>query len=124
MRFKQILTCLFFGYLVLLLNLGQSLHRVHCLGLHSNDGVQSAACHSCCCREHFHLPIETANQPFSVNSDHDCAFCKFFDQCHVTIDVTNYEDSELADQLRQPRKPLFVFVPLLTPCARGPPAAA
>lgn len=131
MHLKQITTCLFFGYLVLLLNLGSSLHHAHFFGLHHHQGPDSvvsddsATGHQCCgCHRHCHSPTEASNPSGSIHSDHDCAFCNFFDQYHVTLDVIEYQSRVCAIEFQRPRRPVLVDAALLIANARGPPSKA
>lgn len=131
MHFKQILNCLFFGYLVLLLNLGSSLHHAHFFGLHVHHGTTSATDpdivgeqYSCCCHGHSHFATPSSGQSGSIHANHDCAFCKFFDQYHVTIDAFDFQQRVRAIEFQPLRKTIFVFAAILNPNARGPPSAA
>lgn len=72
--------------LVPLLNLGPSLHRLTCFGLHG-DGccniVESAA--SPCCCDHHSSGSESKNEhQLTTDSSHsDCPFCRFFAHCNM-----------------------------------------
>jgi len=124
MRFKQLLICFFIGYLVLLLNLGASLHRAHIFGLHSHGSDTGQCHHSTCCHGHAHSPPVDSKTSQSFNSDHDCAFCKFFDQYQVTVKVFDHREASAVAQLLPLQKPIGVFATLLIATARGPPAIA
>jgi hypothetical protein len=120
MRFKQLIACFFIGYLGLLLNLGPSLHRAHFFGLHSHGVVDSTE--SCSCGGHSHSTSEVPGQSQSVHSEHECVFCKFFDQFHVTVVPYDHVDSTRIGQLVQPVRPAAIVAASFFPTARGPPA--
>lgn len=126
------LTWLLSAYLVLLLNLGPSLHRADILGYHSQGCCASedftsskANINSCHCCQHAESPQQTfPGQQITLEKpgQHDCPFCKFFDQYHVVL---------VQIELPQPTTKSFVrtcprlFEPnrlFLQPTARGPPA--
>ncbi len=83
MQFKQSFNWFLLGFLVLLLNFGPSLHRAHFFGLHSHPADNQSCSHSSCCPGHDHSAEVPGIQSKSIESHHDCSFCKFFDQYHV-----------------------------------------
>ena len=136
MRFKKSINCFFVGYLGLLINLGPSLHRADFFGLHSH-GAGSVSSHcSCCCHGHAQWwwssdcdPVEPVEAPLkrrsqTVSSNHDCAFCEFFDQFHVMVAQCDQQEPWSAGQLLPSCRPVAVFAATLSPAARGPPCFA
>ena len=99
---------LLLGYLVLLLNLGPSLHQADFFGLHcggaccSQTSFSDAEVSSCCCHAgHSHSDQSSHCPSDSDDSDQDgisaashdcgsscedCVFCKFFDQFNVVTE--------------------------------------
>ena len=121
MQRKQLLICLLTGYLVLLLNFGDSLHRMSCFGLHHHAVANGPFSHHASCHCHLAPTSDNSEQSDSVNSDHDCAFCKFFDQYHGTPNET---EAALSAPLAESFD-LFglraAFSNCSNPSARGPP---
>lgn len=118
---KQSTICLFIGYLGLLLNLGPSVHHAHFFGLHQHGDVANTSCDSCCF--HAHLPTESVPQADYAGADHDCSFCKFFDQYHVIVDRIEHQEESRIALVREWNKPSDLCTLSLIPLARGPPAA-
>ena len=122
MQYFQSTIRLLLIYLVLLLNLGPSLHRAEFFGLHSEPGVPSSSCSCCHHFSHGDSESDTGHVPI-VHAEHDCSFCKFFDQFHV-VDTT-FQLAEFSSQVEllaeiRPTIPVFT----VSACqARGPPAA-
>lgn len=141
MLHSKITSWFFFSYLVLLLNFGPSLHHAPIFGLHveqnhlSNHADESHSC--CCCLSHLQrntlIPSPATEVPADVESapdlndpgqgQHNCVFCKFFDEYNVVVasfDCAPIETpfslflSELSDGASAE------FVPNV---ARGPPTA-
>ena len=120
MRRKQLTICFFIGYLGLLLNLGPSLHYADFLGLHCHCSHSTISnCSSCC---DGHCPTKTLAESYAIGADHDCAFCKFFDQFHVTLTVYEEPDSSLIIQACSSVRPISAVRACLVPTARGPPS--
>ncbi len=63
---SKVKTCFLLGYLVLLLNLGQSLHHADFLGLHHQS--ESAEIHSCCCHSHVHTESSSSSDSLGKRS--------------------------------------------------------
>lgn len=80
MRKFQLLTWFLLGYLVILTNFGPSFHRLHLLGIHPPTDAVASPC-GCSCSHH---SIDFASNEF-VQSFHECAFCKFFDECNLAV---------------------------------------
>jgi len=87
---------MFLGYLVLLLNFGESLHHAPIFGLHVHQHTDETIVEdsSCCCHSHAHpqplTPTEQDTPDVALDeqlttAQHDCAFCKFFDQFNVPL---------------------------------------
>lgn len=123
MQPKQFLICLLTAYLVLLLNFGDSLHRLTCFGLHDHGTVNAEPSHHVGC--HCHLPplSDNSEQSDSLKSNHDCAFCKFFDQYHGTTDWSLTEASALSVETLEWMGPQAAFSNCFNPTARGPPVS-
>ncbi len=125
MRNKQSLICFLLGYLVLLWNLGPSLHRADFLGFHSHSHSAKSGDiqHSCCCC-HSHAEPETDDSTASVssNADHDCAFCEYFDQLHVVVSHADMMEAEDRVFLAEAVEPIRINAAHFSPTARGPPA--
>ena len=122
MRIKQLSICFFLGYLVLLLNLGSSLHRAHFFGLHSHSG--SSLCdlhHFSCCDGSGHSDSEPLQGERTLHTEHDCGLCKFFDQYNVTTDLADHQLIVSAGPIYKANRLPGVFTPLLIQGARGPP---
>ena len=120
MRHKRYQIWFLVGYLGLLLNLGESLHHAEIFGHHAN-GFGSACCHCCC----GHTTTEDSEQDVpSVSPDHDCAFCKFFAQYHVTTSQVELPEQVNSTMFRCWNKPNEMHAVILVPLARGPPAVA
>jgi hypothetical protein len=126
MYLKQFSIGLLLGYLVLLLNLGPSLHRAHIFGLHAaqlgSSGHTSSCCghcHSSPSHPHGHSAAEESQQ---AHDDHDCAFCKFFDQYHVVRSVPFAWQSLGQMSLQDCLKPSALRAESFSPIARGPPS--
>ena len=125
MQLSKLTTWFVAGYLVLLLNLGPSLHRAEFLGLHgccdSHHSVHRVeqSC-GCCAHNATETPPFDGDQA-SWSPHHDCSFCKFFDQFHVVIATFMIEpevNQSPVDTLIKPNvSPALSFQPL----ARGPP---
>lgn len=109
------------GYLGLLLNLGESLHHADIFGLHGN-GWASVCCHCCC--EHSTTPEDSERDVQSLSPDHDCAFCKFFAQYHVTAAHVELPERSGFAKFQFWDKPYQSHAVILVPLARGPPAVA
>ena len=139
---SKITSWFFLGYLVLLLNFGSSLHHAPIFGLHSHihhHTIGDSKAHSsCCCDSDFHSdtlipslapvgsafpePSDDASSGFSI-ADHNCAFCKFFDEynvvvasfeCDLIVSPFSLFLSDLPDGASAQRVPSI---------ARGPPTA-
>jgi len=121
MRSKRYQIWLLVGYLGLLLNLGESLHHAEIFGLHSH-GSTSSCCHCCC--DHSSPSQGSEHDVDSLNSDHDCSFCKFFAQYHVTAGQVELPEEFSFSLLHVWNKPEEVYAVTLVPLARGPPAVA
>ena len=114
MRRNRLKTWFVLGYMVLLLNLGPSVHRAHFFGFHCHSHHSScnavshlAFTHDCCSHggnvhidghgkgasdnscDHFCGDADTSTQSHQLvagKATHDdCPLCKFFDQYNVTI---------------------------------------
>lgn len=127
-RNKQTKIWFFIAYLGLLVNLGPSLHHADFFGFHSHSHSRLGCC---CC--HAHPPAENrdhasdstneSSSPHFRLADHDCAFCKFFDQYHViagsgdTPQRSTFAKFFTVERLADARSASLV------PVARGPPVA-
>jgi len=125
MLHKQFTIWFLVAYLGLLLNLGPSLHHAQIFDLHGNDAVATG----CCCCSHSHPTVPTDGRSDSLDSDsldseHDCSFCKFFDQLHVIVDCYSLQTRSGFVFTRDLNRPTEIYSVLLTPLARGPPAVA
>ena len=121
---KQI-SWLLAGYLVLLLNLGPSVHRAQCLGLHHQAG-EVAEHASCCSCSSPYLSKAGNHSPEASrwSSSHECDWCKFFDQLHVlnegiSVDLRSNEVPFVAFSKLGPEES-----PAVASQARGPPVVA
>jgi len=131
MLHRQLTICFFVGYLGLLLNLGPSLHHAPIFGLHSHNhsshGTKSV-CHSCCGHSHadYRQPEQDSNvdSVASTNDNHDCSFCKFFDQYHVIVDRVETVEASGFAEIREAVIAVDPFAVSLVPLARGPPILA
>jgi hypothetical protein len=126
MHRKRSISCFLFGYLVLLLNFGPSLHRADFLGLHSSAPVQvgeELTRSSCCCDCHSHsAPVgDGSTGSLVVGSDHDCAFCRFFDQFHAAVAVFDEAEVETSASLLSLCEPDEAIKVCFVATARGPP---
>ena len=135
---------LFLIYLVLLINLGPSLHHADFFGLHCNDACCSPTSFSeskvsscCCCTaahshgdhgSHSHgssgesneFQITAAVDDFGACCE-DCVFCKFFDQFNVVAESFRFVliQSPVCSLIENNQGTAFCeFVP---ESARGPP---
>ena len=80
MNSNRLPTWVLLGYLILLWNLGPSVHRAHFFGLHAHSANGHSA-HACgCCHSH----DSSDESEDHVTADHDCALCDFFDQLQAT----------------------------------------
>lgn len=142
MQYKQAKIYLFVAYLGLLLNLGPSLHYLECLGFHTHGGESSNCCHvhhsndDTCGQSHTndsvahyhccHDPVaRQSHEELSVggNGDgHDCVFCQFFDQYHVTVAAWDALVIIGASSHHAIERPWDIRSAIFTPVARGPPA--
>ena len=135
MRKKQSLICFLLGYLVLLWNLGPSLHRADIFGFHSHahanagDSFDFAAAQrgSCChCHSHSkprHTDDQESDAPRSfIDAHHDCPFCQFFDQLHVMISHAELTEAKSSVFLVEAVDLVRIETAHLSPSARGPPA--
>lgn len=149
MQYKQAKIYFFVAYLGLLINLGPSLHHADFLGFHSHCGSDSGCCHSRHDQHHdahshaghshaehasaegshcghSHSASEAVAQLIAVQAgenDHDCVFCKFFEQLHVIVNpIATFEVSDVA-LIRAIDRPSDVRSAIFIPVARGPPAA-
>ena len=93
----------FLLYLVLFLNLGDSVHHSPFFGLHSHDseGRNGYSFCSCGCHQHSTEHSHADHQdPTNHLADSDfgsslaCPFCKFFDEYNVTLDVFEFTLSD------------------------------
>lgn len=122
MRHGSIKTWFLLSYLVLLLNLGPSLHRAHFFGLHhpAGDFADASGVNHCCCHSHGHHDSGAGE---GIHAVHDCAFCKFFDQYNVVVLSFQFaclETPACALTLEVPEGAVSDPVPT---AARGPPVA-
>lgn len=133
---KKVKIWFLLSYLVLLLNFGPSLHHAPIFGLHglhtAHAQADSGHQHACCCHSHCHKSPSDSLEADSLESDtlgrfvqddHDCAFCKFFDEYNVVITTIAWTDAE---------SPVSLFISELSDkatadvvprTARGPPVA-
>ena len=125
MRNKQSLICFLLGYLVLLWNLGPSFHRADFLGFHSHAaeiGDFQPSC--CCCHSRSGPQTDVSTESVSSNADHDCAFCKFFDQLHLVVSQADMTESEDRIFLVEAVDLIRINAAHTSPSARGPPATS
>ena len=121
MQYQQTKTWFFIVYLGLLINLGPSLHHADFLGLHQHSSGSSC---SCCCHSHA-VPCSTDSPDGATvkgTAEHDCAFCKFFDQYHVIVDAVDICENSAFAMLLVAQWPVDVCLASFIPVARGPPA--
>jgi len=127
---SKVKICFLLGYLVLLFNFGPSLHHAPIFGLHGlhHHGSDISISENACCCGHSHSPANKSHSSdplgsFDEDFQHDCAFCKFFDEYNVVIASFECTDVE---------SPISLFVAELTnsataavvpKTARGPPIA-
>jgi hypothetical protein len=121
MQFKQSFNWFLLSFLVLLLNFGPSLHRAHFFGLHTHPADDQTCSHSSCCLGHDHSTEVPGIQSEAMDSHHDCAFCKFFDQYHVVSLQILYMQEVNPAVLNGCLEPSVVLAGRLNPSARGPP---
>ena len=115
---SSIKTWLLIGYLVLLVNLGPSLHRAHFFNFHSlTSAGESVAVTGCSCLAH-----GTTVDTQAVSSSHECPFCEFFDKYNVVVDAPNLGDLQTQFFLRVFDGVQAPFVDSVPMVARGPPA--
>lgn len=120
MQYKQTKTWFFIVYLGLLLNLGPSLHHADFFGLHGHSVVSSCSC----CPAHT-IPCSNDSPDGATvkgTAEHDCAFCKFFDQYHVIVDAVDVYESSAFAALLVAQRPVDADSASFIPVARGPPA--
>jgi hypothetical protein len=124
---SKLKTWFFLSYLVLLLNFGPSLHHASIFGLHGHhaDRGDSSVESPCCCQGH---SFQTRTTPHSVDPlgsfgipDHDCAFCKFFDEYNVVLGSFESELIESPFSLFISELPNRATAELVPSIARGPP---
>jgi len=120
MRHKRYQIWFLVGYLGLLLNLGESLHHAEIFGLH----VHGSASACCCCCDHCSPSHDLESGSKSVSSDHDCSFCKFFAQYHVTAAQVELPEKSGFTLFHTWDNPDQMYAVVLVPLARGPPAVA
>ena len=139
---SKLTSWLFLGYLVLLLNFGPSLHHAPIFGLHGhhhNHSGDFGAHSSCCCQNHFHqdtlIPSLAPEAPstdleFSADAfnnarqtNHSCAFCKFFDEYNVVVASFECDVIESPFSLFVAEHADSVSAQLVPNIARGPPVA-
>lgn len=122
---------LFLVYLVLLWNLGPSLHHADWLGFHVHPGAgcaQTADSHShvstcgCCCHSHS-LPDKESGETGSIGADHVCGFCQFFKQFNVVFCAVDEPMANTPALMRDVFFVEFVTADSIRLVARGPPAA-
>lgn len=116
------------GYLILLLNLGPSLHHAHFFGFHTGCSAETDA-HACCghCQAmespagDQNVPIGNPGSPVFGDS-HSCAYCKFLDQCHISASAVAVSLVSalvaLAPAFDEQASPVY----LVYSSARGPPS--
>ena len=86
---------------------------------------ENAACsHSGCCHAHSRSSQDPDSQTESVESQHGCVFCQFFDQYHVINCEFLLVSAETLAFLNGSLEPSVVFAAPLNPAARGPPRIA
>jgi hypothetical protein len=124
---KQAVSFYLLLVLIPLLNLGPSLHRLSCFGLHGDSCCDiSADFASHCCCDH-DSNCSGAQSPryaseLSLDSSHsDCPLCRFFANYNaitssIDRDCTEFRCCEVTQQL-----PQFLVCELIPDHARGPP---
>jgi hypothetical protein len=125
MQFAKQKTCFLLLYLVLLLNLGPSLHHADFFGIHPPHHPTSADSTSVCCvHAHRHGPandLNSAEVDERAYAGHDCSICKFFDQYHVLeVRFPRLPSHALVTANRCPQ-PTVPTAEASQPHARGPP---
>jgi len=120
MRFNRHQIWFLVGYLGLLLNLGESLHHAEIFGLHDH-GCAAACCHCC---GHSAPGQDSEHSPPTLTSDHDCNFCKFFAQYHVTAAQVELPEKSSFTFLHYWNRPAQTTAVIRVPLARGPPVVA
>ena len=91
---KQTVSFLLILVLIPLVNLGPSLHRLSCFGLHGDsccDSFEHIEAHSCCDQHHSCSDTENRQRAPGLSSDHshsDCLLCRFFSHFNA-IDATD-----------------------------------
>lgn len=111
------------GYLVLLLNVGPSLHRSHVLDYHDDTCcvVPQVEDDCCGCQSHFDESNELLAES-SVEKTCDCPFCKFFDQFHVVPALPPEEIFVRANRMEVFVGSTATSLLFVQPHARGPPS--
>jgi hypothetical protein len=113
--------------LVPLLNLGPSLHRLTCFGLHGDGccNIVESAASPCCCDRHRSHSTSTNELQLTLDSSHsghsDCPLCRFFASCnmvqlqadHIFVDSRCCEVAFLVPNIR--------VCELIPAHSRGPP---
>ena len=116
MFLRQLKIVLLLAYLVLFWNLAPAAHHADLFGLHANHGQSESV--ACCCGTHHHPDSSGSVVPF-----HDCAFCKFFDQFNVVIEIEESVVEAAPVFLATLLSPPIHNVQAYSPTARGPPVA-
>ena len=122
------LIALYLGFLV---NLGPSMHHASCFGLHNHDSngasVSEEGVFSCCCHHDSMpsdaIPSDRGTDNSVVSAEHDCAFCKFFDDYNIVLESFQMEVAQAEvysiDFLSSDRPVSAAIIST----ARGPPSA-
>lgn len=119
---KQLLICFFTGYLVLVLNLGDAVHRANCFGIHADGPAGSLSNRHAGCQCHAVLSSDDAEPSQSVRSNYECAFCKFFDQYNGTPNGLVWEESVVSAAAPMSPRLQMAYTACSSPVARGPPS--
>ena len=119
----------FLIYLILLWNLGPSLHHADCFGIHIHTGHSHQSHHQiaddeagcgCCCHHGHSTPTQEGGSQFVV-ADQDCGFCHFFDQ----FNFVDFSFEELKANSPAQMRDFFWVAPVVADSirlvARGPP---
>ena len=130
MHLRKIYSSILLGYLVLFLNLGPSLHRVSCFGLHEHQRhvVQESELNPtccCCCQDESKSSSPQRNDSDTAIEKQlcDCLVCRFFKKYNASIesseDLVWNARFELKHQICVPTDSIV----MVANDARGPPVA-
>ena len=110
MSSKPPLTRFLLVYLVLFLNFGPSFHRADLFGVHDEGGASTCVCSA-----------TTDSADGAIQSEHDCAFCRYFDLLQIDITEVPQWTQESFVTSYEFRTETLIQAGSISPHARGPP---